>query len=100
MDRPEIAGDNAEQLYKYAINQNDNIEKYFIISKDSKDYDRLKGFANVVEYKSKEHKLLSCFAEKIISSHPDDDLINPFSGRYEKYFNGLFQQNFAFYSTA
>lgn len=96
MDRPEIAGDNAEQLYKYAINQNDNIEKYFIISKDSKDYGRLKGFANVVEYKSKEHKLLSCFAEKIISSHPDDDLINPFSGRYEKYFNGLFSAKLCF----
>ena len=89
MDRPDSAGDNAEELYKYALKQNDGIDKYFIIKKDSKDYNRLKEFANIIEYKSNAHKLLACFAEKIISSHPDDDLLNPFSGRFEKYYNGL-----------
>ena len=90
MDRPDMADDNAEHLYKYSLKQNDNIEKYFVISEESKDYDRLKKLGNIIEYKSDEHKLLACFAEKIITSHPDDDLINPFSGEHEKYCNGLF----------
>lgn len=90
MDRPDMADDNGEHLYKYALKQNDGIEKYFVISKDSKDYERLKELGNIIEYKSYEHKLLACFAEKIISSHPDDDLINPFSGFEEKFCNGLF----------
>jgi len=89
MDRPETAGDNAEELYRYALKQNDGIDKYFIIKKDSKDYNRLKELGNVIEYHSQSHKMLVCFAEKIISSHPDDDLLNPFSGRFEKYYNGL-----------
>ena len=42
MDRQEIAKDNAEHLFKYAINQNDNIKKYFIINKDSNDYYKMK----------------------------------------------------------
>ena len=62
-----MADDNAEHLYKYAIKQNDGIEKYFILSEESKDFDRLKPLGNIVKYGSDEHKLLACFAEKIIS---------------------------------
>ena len=90
MDRPDMADDNAEHLYKYALKQNDNVEKYFVLSRESKDFNRLQDLGNIIEYKSDEHKLLACFAEKLISSHPDDDLINPFSGPHEKYYNGLF----------
>ena len=89
MDRPDMASDNGEALYKYAQKQEDGIEKYFIISKNSEDYESLKKIGNIVDFKSKKHKLLSCFAEKIITSHPDDDIINPFSGIHEKYYNGL-----------
>lgn len=90
MDRPDMADDNAEHLYKYALQQDDDIEKYYVLSPESKDFDRLQSLGNIIEYKSDEHKLLACFAEKIISSHPDDDLINPFSGPHEKFYNGLF----------
>ena len=90
LDRPDMADDNAEHLYKYAIKQNDGIEKYFILSEESKDFDRLKPLGNIVKYGSDEHKLLACFAEKIISSHPDNEIVNPFSGPNEKFYNGLF----------
>lgn len=96
MDRQEFADDNAEHLYKYALKQDDGIEKYFIISKNSKDYERLTELGNIVEYGSKEHKLLACHAKKIISSHPDDDVINPFSGTFERYYNGLFSAKLCF----
>lgn len=42
MDRINKADDNAEALFEYAMQQNDGIKKYFIISKDSPDYNRLK----------------------------------------------------------
>lgn len=96
MDRPEFADDNAEQLFKYALKQDDNIEKYYIISKKSNDYERLKKLGTIVEYGSKEHKLLACHAEKIISSHPDDEVINPFFGDFERYYNGLFSAKLCF----
>lgn len=96
MDRPDSADDNAEHLFKYAVNQNDDIEKYFIISKESKDYNRLKGIGNVIDYGSKEHMLLVCFADKIITSHPDDEFANPFYHKTEKYYNGLFSAKVCF----
>ena len=78
MDRQDFADDNGEVLYKYALNQKDNIKKYFVISKDSKDYSRIKKMKNVIEFGSKKHKLLYLFADKIISSHPDEFVLNPF----------------------
>lgn len=96
MDRPEFADDNAEHMFKYALKQDDGIEKYYILSKESKDYERLSEIGNVVDYGSKEHKLLACHAEKIISSHPDDDIINPFYGDFERYYNGLFSAKLCF----
>lgn len=77
MDRQDFADDNGEVLYKYALNQDDGIKKYFVISKDSKDYPRIKNMRNIVEFGSKKHKLLYLFADKVISSHPDESVLNP-----------------------
>ena len=96
MDRIDSADDNAEHLYKYAIKQNDDIEKYFVISNKSKDYNRLKEIGKTIDYGSEEHMLLSCFAEKIICSHPDDEFVNPFYHKTEKYYNGLFSAKICF----
>ena len=58
MDRPDKADDNAEHLFRYSVRQEDGIEKYFVVSKKSSDFDRMKQYGNVVEYGSQEHKLL------------------------------------------
>lgn len=94
MDRQEKADDNAEILYKYAINQEDNINKYFVISEESSDYDRLElelsgSDSNIIPFGSNKHKLLYLFANKIISFHPDDEILNPFYGENNKYIAGL-----------
>lgn len=89
MDRLDVADDNAEHLFKYALTQNDGIEKYFILNKDSRDFERLEKIGNVVIAGSEEHKLLACHAEKIISSQADAVVINPFY-KNEKFLNGLF----------
>lgn len=89
MDRPSVADDNAEHLFKYALKQDDGIEKYFVLNKDSRDFKRLSEIGNVIEAGSEEHKLLACHAEKIISSQADAVVINPFY-KQEKFYNGLF----------
>lgn len=89
MDKIESADDNAEHLYKHAINKDDGIQKYFTVSKDSNDFKRLSNLANVLAFDSIKHRLIYLFAEKIISSHPDDEILNPFINKNEKSYSGL-----------
>lgn len=89
MDRLDVADDNAEHLFKYALAQDDGIEKYFILNENSRDFERIKKIGNVIAAGSEEHKLLACHAEKIISSQADAVIINPFY-KNEKFLNGLF----------
>ena len=79
-DRPNLADDNAIQLFKYAISQNDkDIKKYFVIDKKSKSYDEIKSISkNIVQYKSFKHKMLFLFSKKNISSYVNTSFINPF----------------------
>ncbi len=77
-DRIDVADDNAYHLFKYACNVRDNVVKYFVLSRKSKQFDKLSRIGNVVEYGSFKHKLLMLFADKIITTHPYDTVINPF----------------------
>lgn len=90
MDRPSSAEDNARCLFEYAVNQDDDIENYFIVDKKSEDYKNLKKISkHVVNYRSIKHKLLYLFSEKIISSHVDDFWLNPFFDSNRRLFSGL-----------
>ena len=78
-DRPSIADDNAMHLFSYAVKQEDNIKKYFVVDKKSQDFDKmLKIDKNIVPFKSFKHKILYLFSDKIISSHTDLVFLNPF----------------------
>lgn len=89
MDRRENADDNAEHLYKYAIAQKDSIEKYFTVNEDSKDFNRLSGLENLLPFYSLKQRIMYLFAEKIISSHPDENILNPFFDKNETSYAGL-----------
>ena len=89
MDRQENADDNAEHLYKYAVTQKDNIKKYFTVSDEFGDFTRLSDLPNVLEFYSIKQRLVYLFAEKIISSHPDENILNPFMGKNVKSYSGL-----------
>lgn len=89
MDKIESADDNAEHLYKYAIKQNDKITKYFTVDKNSKDFKRLKNIKNILPFNSIKQRLNYLYAEKIISSHPDEEILNPFINKNEKSYSGL-----------
>ena len=89
MDRIDGADDNAEHLYKYCADINDGADKYFTLSKDSKDFERLSSLKNIIPFYSIKQRLMYLFSEKIISSHPDEFILNPFWGKNSKLYSGL-----------
>ena len=90
MDRRESADDNAEHLYRYCSNIDDGIEKYFTLSKDSKDFKRLSSsLENITPFYSIKQRILYLFSDMIISSHPDEFVLNPFWGKNSKLYSGL-----------
>ena len=95
MDRPESGDDNGMHLFKYSIDKDPKIKKYFILDKNSKDYNKMSKIGNVLGFKSIRHRYLGMFAENIISSHPDNQDIYPFWGRYP-FFAGLLKSNTIF----
>ena len=85
MDRIDKADDNAEHLYAFSLSQKDPIKKYFIIKRDSNDYERIKKYGKPVPAGSFKHKLLHLLSDKVISSHADEWVTNPFFGT-EKFY--------------
>lgn len=68
-ERGDEAKDNGYYFFKYIIENNLNERTYFLISKDSKDKDKLKNYDNVVSYRSLKHKILYILSECSISTH-------------------------------
>ena len=82
MDRPDLADDNGMHLFKYSVDKDLEIKKYFIINKDSPDFDKMKEIGPVIEFKSLKHRFLGLYVENIITSHPDNNIIYPFWGTF------------------
>lgn len=78
MDRYDKGDDNAEYVYKYCHDIDDGIDKYYVISKECPDYERLAKWANLIDYGSPTHKLMYMCSEKLISSHRDLVQMFPF----------------------
>ena len=98
IDRDIIADDNAEHLFKYCIKQKDDgIEKYFIINRDSPDYDRLNSsLENVVAFGSFKHRIKYLFSEKIMISQVTRGILNPFTHENSYIYEGLSTYKFCF----
>ena len=89
-DRKDIADDNAKYLFQYAVKKDDGIKKYFVISKDCDDFEKMKKVdKNMVARGSLKNKFLYLFAEKMISSHVNHSWLNPFFNPKIPYFNGF-----------
>lgn len=95
MDRPKISDDNGMHLFKYSVKQDPEIKKYFIISKDSQDYSKIKEIGNVLAFQSLKHRYLTLFAEHIIASHPENSVIYPFWNSFP-YYAGLLKSSTTF----
>ncbi len=89
-DRPDFSDDNGQHLFKYALKQDDDIRKYFIIDKNSGDYEKLrKEYPNIVPFGSLKHKTLYLFAEKYLGSYVNDEFTNPFFSGNKKLYKGF-----------
>lgn len=82
MDRPDSADDNGMHLFKYSLDKDLKIKKYYILKKDSPDFNKMKEIGPVIKYKSLKHRFLGLYAENIITSHPDNNIIYPFWGTF------------------
>lgn len=88
MDLPYLADDNGINLFKYAVGVDDDIEKVFVLNKDNFAFDDISQIGKTIEYGSIKHRIYTLFAEKVISSHPDNGLVYPFWGNYS-FLSGL-----------
>lgn len=81
MDRRENTGDNGEHLFRYAIEQNDGIDKYFALQKDCNEFEKLKEEygKKILSFGSFKHKFIYMFTEKLISSQGYKNHVNPFA---------------------
>ena len=78
-DRVTQANDNGEAFFEYlAKHKPASIKPFFVISKESDDYQRLKKTGKTIDYGSKRYKKLFLKASKIVSSAADYYVINAF----------------------
>lgn len=96
-DRGMAAGDNGEAFFRYLSTNNDDEarEVYFGISSKSSDYARLKRYGRVLDMGSLAYKMKFLLADKVISSHADVEVTNPFL-RQRDHFVGLYGFDFVF----
>lgn len=79
-DRSMAAGDNGEALFRYIMSKEDTSKSvYFVISKKSPDYKRIREIGPTIDFGSWKHKLILLHAEKLISSQADNETLNPYS---------------------
>lgn len=95
-DRINVAGDNGEAFFRYISKcKPKDIEAYFVISKESKDYERIKCIGKVIPYGTTKCKLYTMLADKIISSQAENNICNPFYG-LKRFVGNLFHYDFVF----
>lgn len=99
-DRNNVAGDNGEAFYRFlneSVNElkENKIKHYFVISKKTTDYKRLKKEFNVLDYNSIKYKLLFLVSPYLISSQADDYVLNPFENKWI-YLSNFYDYKFIF----
>lgn len=82
-------GDNGEYFYQYCKTKKDNVKCYYIINKNSHDYQRLKSDKKVVPFKSLKEYLVVLNSECVFATHAGAASFMAFTGGKEKYFRDL-----------
>lgn len=85
-DRSDSAGDNGEALFEYLKKHKvKGVKPYFVLSKSSKDYKRLRKIGPVLEPGSLKFKLLYVLSSRNISGHFEYNILMPLGcGAYLK----------------
>ena len=91
-DKMYKAGDNAEYLYKYSLQQEDEYKKYYVLRNDVPDSKRFKKEKiKFLKYGSLKHKLVFLNSKVILATHCNVSTFNTFNKTFEKYFRDLFR---------
>lgn len=78
-DRVNRGDDNGEVMFRYlCANPDPTVEPYFVINKDTPDYEEMKKLGKVVEPFSWKHKMLFLLNEFSLSSQANKPVVNPF----------------------
>lgn len=96
-DRRVKADDNGEVFFKFLNEKKKReINSYFIISKDSVDYKRLKKIGKVIEPYSAKHRIIHLLADYVVSSQTDLVYRNPFRKSKRAYSDIMSDVKFVF----
>lgn len=87
-DRINKADDNGEAFFKYLHDIHAPEKRYFVLRKDSTDYDSVKKYGQILDYGSWKHKIYHLLADNTVSAQADDYVYNPF-GRRESYYHDI-----------
>lgn len=91
-DKANRADDNGEAFFTYLQRQKPtHVKPYFLISKESSDFERLSKIGTVLPYMGWKHKLLYLSANYIISAYSHNEINNPFIG-YDHAYRDLMQK--------
>lgn len=74
-EQPEKAQDNGYFLFKYLRENHPELEAYYVINNNSKDYAKVKQLGNVINFGSKEHFQIIPRIKYLISTHHPDYLL-------------------------
>lgn len=90
LDKIYKGGDSAEYIYKYAAEQKDNVDKYYLIDKNVPDYKRLKseGYKPLVRGSIK-HRLIFLYSDLIVMSNSTVCEFNDYSVDSSSYVRDL-----------
>jgi hypothetical protein len=82
LDRDTAAGDNAEHLYRWLRAQHPEVNAWFVLNRDSRDWDRLaaEGF-RLLEHRSDLHTIAMLNTRHLISSQVDGYVVSPLDTR-------------------
>ena len=95
-DRTIVANDNGMHFFKYVVGVNDpTIKPYFVIEKNSEDYNKMKKIGPVIAYNSFKYHIFFLISSKIISSQGDGWVTNAF-GKSHKYYHDMYNFDFVF----
>lgn len=96
-DRVGRADDNGQAFFKYVNREHAHeIRSFFLISRESPDYERLKEYGRVVPLYSYRHKILALLADWSVGSHGDEVFRHPFRDYRYCYADMLNSLRFAF----
>ena len=68
-ERGTEAKDNGFCFFRYLRDNHPEINAFYIIDKNSNDYNKVKQYGNIIDFQSDEHKIASFFANNFISTH-------------------------------